>query len=258
MSNGFAPEFGNTVGTVFNTVTRSGTNYFHAKRRTCFWRTPMSARPALLPEGVPTPEVNVDSVFSDTGGRLLRDRLFFFAGVEHVKRDLPAAVTLLAATLNQLGLPANFADAIPFRQNVTFFLGKLDWQISTQHRLSLRYNGHRNDSPYNNSVIGGLYLIDRTYEFEDRSHAGAVQLVSVLSPNVVNELRVQLPYRSQTQNRFAATGSGPAITIPAVAYFATLWRRGSDSKSPRLRLREPELEPRESCVQARRQRAGCS
>jgi hypothetical protein len=68
-------------------------------------------------------------------------------------------------------------------------------------------------------VIGGLYLIDRTYNFADRSHAGAAQLVSIVSPNAVNELRFQFPLRTQSQERFEATGSGPAITIPGVANF---------------------------------------
>jgi len=44
-------------------------------------------------------------------------------------------------------------------------------------------------------------------------------LVSVISPNVVNELRFQVPFRSSHKNRFEATGSGPAITIPGVANF---------------------------------------
>jgi hypothetical protein len=219
VSNGFAPEFGNTVGTVFNTITRSGTNAFHGEGGYLFRRTPMSARPALLPESAPTPEVNVDSFFGNVGGRIVRDRLFFFAGAERVKRDLPAPVTVPAETLSQLGLPQSFGNAIPFSQNVTFFLGKLDWQISDAHRLSVRYNGHRNDSPYNSSVIGGQYLVDRTFDFADRSHAGAVQLVSVLSANAVNEARLQIPFRSQAQNRFQATGTGPSIIIPGVAYF---------------------------------------
>jgi hypothetical protein len=219
VNNGFAPEFGNTVGTLFNTITRSGTNALHGEAAYLFRRTPMSARPALLPDNQPTPDVNVDSGFADAGGPLVKDRAFFFAGYEHVKRDLPAPVTVTPATVAQLGLPASFANAIPFSQNVTFFIGKVDWQLTSKHRLTLRYNGHRNDSPYNSSIIGGLYLVDRTYTFADRSHGGAAQLVSVISPNVVNELRFQVPYRSQAQDRFGATGSGPAISIPGVANF---------------------------------------
>jgi len=219
VNNGFAPEFGNTVGTVFNTITRSGSNEFHGEAAYLFRRTPMSARPALLPENRPTPDVNVDSVFGDAGGAIVKDRVFFFGGYERVKRDLPAPVTVPPSAIAQLGLPSSFAEAIPFRQNVTFFIGKVDWQLTSSHRLSLRYNGHRNDSPYNSSVIGGLYLVDRTYKFVDRSHAGAAQLVSIVSPNAVNELRYQVPLRTQSQDRFEATGSGPAITIPGVANF---------------------------------------
>lgn len=219
VNNGFAPEFGNTVGTVFNTVTRSGTNDLHGEGAYLFRRTPMSARPALLPAGQPTPEVNVDSVFADAGGRLIKDRMFFFTGFERVNRDLPVPVTVSPGTLAQLGLPPAFADPIPFAQKVSFFIAKLDWQVSSSHRVSVRYNGHRNDSPFNSSIIGGQYLQDRTFEFADRSHGGAVQLVSIFSPRVVNELRFQVPFRSQAQNSFQATGTGPAISIPGVANF---------------------------------------
>jgi hypothetical protein len=219
VSNGFAPEFGNTVGTVFNSITRSGTNELHSEAAYLFRRTRMSARPELLPANQPTPEVNVDAGFVDAGGPLKKTKLFFFAGYEHVKRDLPMPVTVPPATLAELGLPSTFAGAIPFSQNVSFFLGKVDWQLSSRNRLTLRYNGHRNDSPYNSSVIGGLYLVDRTYDFLDRSNGGAAQLVSVISPNVVNELRFQAPSRSEAQDRFNATGSGPAISIPGVANF---------------------------------------
>ena len=219
VNNGFAPEYGNTVGTVFNTITRSGTNEFHGEAAYLFRRTPMSARPALLAENRPTPEVNVDSYFGDVGGKIVQDKLFFFGGFEKVKRDLPAVVTVTPATVAQLGLPSYYADAIPFSQDVTFFIGKVDWQLGSNHRLAMRYSGHRNNSPYNNSTTGGLFLVDRYYEFVDRSHAGAVQLVSVLSPNAVNELRFQIPYRSQAQNRFSETGTGPAITVANVANF---------------------------------------
>jgi hypothetical protein len=79
MSNGFAPEFGNTVGTVFNSITRSGTNDLHGEAAYVFRRTPMSARPALLPGNQPTPEVNVDAGFVDAGGPLIKNKLFFSA-----------------------------------------------------------------------------------------------------------------------------------------------------------------------------------
>src|SRR4051794_22747801 len=88
------------------------------------------------------------------------------------------------------------------------------------NRLMLRYNHHANDSPYNYSIApGGQNLISRTYDFLDRSHVGAAQLVSSVGSRAVNELRAQVATRSQSNNRFSATGTGPAITILGVANF---------------------------------------
>jgi hypothetical protein len=99
-------------------------------------------------------------------------------------------------------------------------MARADWLISPSNRLLLRYNHHANDSPYNySSLPGGQNLVSRTYNFIDRSHVGAVQLISAFSSRAVNELRGQVATRSQSNSRFAATGSGPAITVIGVANF---------------------------------------
>ena len=217
ISNGFAPEFGNTVGSVFNTITKSGSNDLHGSAAYIFRRTPFSARPALLAPERPTPDVNVNAFNASAGGRIIRDKLFYFGSYEHVVRDLPQPVTPTAAVISQLGLPSTYADAIPFKQKVTFFLAKADWQLNSKNRLSIRYNGHQNDSPFNNG--GGLTLVSQTYNFVDRSHAGAVQLISVISSRAVNELRIQIPNRAQQQNTFEANVAGPSISVSGVANF---------------------------------------
>lgn len=217
VSNGFAPEFGNTVGTVFNTVTKSGTNALHADTGYLFRRTDFSARPKLLSTVAPTPSTSVNTWFANVSGPVLKDKLFYFAGVEHINRDLPQVVTVPTSTLALLGLPANYANAIPFSQNVWFYQGKLDYQLNTANRLSVRVNGHRNDSPYNNG--GGLTLVSETYNFIDRSYVAALQLISSIRPTVLNELRLQTPYRLQRQLPFSATGTGPSVVIPGVAQF---------------------------------------
>jgi len=226
VSNGFAPEFGNTVGMVANTITKSGINDYHGEAAYLFRRTDFSARPALLREGAPVPQTNVDSFYGNGGGRLIKDKLFWYGAYEKVKRDLPAVVTVTPAVLAQVGLPANFADPIPFRQDVQFFFGKVDYQINNNHRLSLRVNGHRNDSPFNNA--GGLLVVSRTYNFVDRSYVAAAQLISTLSPNIVNEFRFQTPWRSQQQQAFSATGTGPSINITGVVQFGRSEGTGFD------------------------------
>src|SRR5260370_23248194 len=98
-------------------------------------------------------------------------------------------------------------------------MGKGDWQIKDKNRLSARYMHHANDSPYNNNVIGGINLISRSYNFVDRSHVGARQLVSTINANMVNELRGQLAYRGQQQNTFPRPGAGPAIVVTRTQNF---------------------------------------
>ncbi len=219
VSNGFAPEFGNTVGTVFNTVTKSGANDFHGEGAYLFRRTDFSARPKLLSSTALVPAVNVDSYSVDGGGRIIKDKLFFFGAFEHVKRDLPGVVTVSAANIAALGLPASYGDPIPFRQSVYFYMGKGDWQINAKNRLSVRYMHHANDSPYNNGTIGGVNLVSQSYNFVDRSHVGGVQLVSIVNDHMVNELRGQVAYRGQVQDRFSASGTGPVITVSGIANF---------------------------------------
>jgi hypothetical protein len=217
VNNGFAPEFGNTVGTAFNAITKSGSNEFHGEGAYIFRRTDMVARSPLLAASSPKPIQNLNNEFVNVAGPVIKDKLFFFGAWEHVQRDLPVVVGVSAATVATLGLPTNFADAIPFAQAVTFLLGKADYQISQNHRLSARYSYFRNESPYNNG--GGLTLRSETYLFKDRAPAVAAQLISLLGPSVVNEFRFNLPQRLQRQVAAGFTGAPPTINISSVANF---------------------------------------
>src|SRR6266849_7544607 len=69
VNNGFAPEFGNTSGTVFNAVTKSGSNEVHGEGAYLFRRTDFSAKPTLLAAGAPKPPNSVNVEFVDLGGR---------------------------------------------------------------------------------------------------------------------------------------------------------------------------------------------
>ncbi|HUS07959.1 MAG TPA: TonB-dependent receptor [Bryobacteraceae bacterium] len=234
VNNGFAPEFGNTVGAVFNTITKSGSNDLHGEAGYIFRRTDFVARPALLNPSRPKPEQSVDSFFANAGAPIIHDKAFLFAAFEKVKRDLPNVVTVNPAVIAQLGLPERYANAIPFGQNLYFGLIKADFQINDSNRLTVRYNLHRNDSPYNNG--GALVVESQTYNFVDRSHTFASQLISTLGSSAVNEIRFQVPYRTQQQLGFAANVPGPSITIPGQIQFGNSPQLGFD-----FRERSPEL-----------------
>ncbi|MEO8025997.1 MAG: TonB-dependent receptor [Bryobacteraceae bacterium] len=217
VNNGFAPEYGNTVGTVFNSITKSGANDIHGEGGYIFRRTDMVARSSALSRTANKPQQQVDNVFADVGGHIIKDKLFYFGSFERVKRDLPSAVTATPANLAALGLSADLAQAIPFSQENYFALVKIDWQINDNNRLSGRWSYFRNESPYNNG--GGLTLATQTYLFKDRAPTYAFQLISTLSPTAVNEFRFQSPKRFQRQTAFDASGAPPTINVSGIANF---------------------------------------
>src|SRR5579872_3444184 len=217
VNNGFAPEFGNTVGTVFNAITKSGTNELHGEAAYIFRRTVFNARPILLSPTAPKPDLNVDDYFVDAGDKIIKDKLFWYGAFEHVNRDLPNVVTVSPGNLSLLGLPASYGNAIPFSQSVYFYMGKADWQINSANRLSFRFNYFRNESPFNNG--GGQTVVTQTYLFKDRAPIYAGQLISTITPHAVNELRFQVPKRYERQVSFEGTGPQPAITISGIINF---------------------------------------
>jgi len=217
VNNGFAPEFGNTSGTIFNAITQSGTNGLHGELHYIFRRPSFNARPTLLAPTAPLPDLSVDDYVGDAGGRIIKDKLFWFGAFEHVQRGLPSAVSVTPTTLAAIGLPTSLSNAIPFSQDVFFYMAKSDWQINDSNRLSARFNYFRNESPYNSG--GGQTLASQTYLFRDRAPNGAIQLISTLSPTMVNEFRFAFPDRLERQVAFSGTGAQPAITISGVASF---------------------------------------
>ena len=86
VNNGFAPEFGNTTGTVFNTITKSGANAFHGEGAYIFRRTDMVARSTLLAATAVKPDQNLDNFYFNAGGRVVRDKLFFFGHYEGLRQ----------------------------------------------------------------------------------------------------------------------------------------------------------------------------
>jgi Carboxypeptidase regulatory-like domain/TonB dependent receptor len=222
-SNGFAPEFGNTTGTVYNAVTNSGTNTFHGSA-TYLFRTPgMTATPSRSAVSA-KPSLKLRDPFFTIGGPIKKDKIQFFASYEKSHRALPSVQNLTAANAAAIGLPASDVTGnYPFSQANQFVFGRVDWQINDKNRLMARYMYFRNDSPYNPNNTGtasGLKsLSTASTEFVDRAHAAAAQLVTVFTPKVLNEFRFALGYRNEVQAAGGNTPNGPQIVITNVAVF---------------------------------------
>ena len=217
VNNGFAPEFGNTVGTVFNSISKSGSNDLRGEAAYLFRRKDFSAHPALLAANRPKPDLTVNNYFGNAGGRIIRDRLFFFGGWESLDRDLPTTITANPNAISALGFPATVLNAAPFSQKARFGIARIDWQVNSNNSVFVRYNYFRNNSPYNSVVSQGL--ADTSHWFRDRVHAVAAQWISTLSPGLLNEFRFQAPRRLQWREAGDWTGPGPVIQITGQVTF---------------------------------------
>jgi hypothetical protein len=226
VTNGFSAEFGQTPGLVMNNITPSGTNGFHGSGGYRFRRTAMSSRPFnSLPTAV-KPPTTVDDITVAIGGPIIKDRWHFYGGYEWVNRDFSGRpqqlVTITQANRDALiasGLPASiFVDTIPASQKVNFFIFRTDAQITKDHRLTGRFIRFTNFSP--NNVGGGINTLERTVDLDDKSNSLAIQLASILSPNVFNEFRYQRAHRNSI---FLPTQYTPdsaySVTITGVAAF---------------------------------------
>ena len=221
VTSGYAPEFGQTTGLVYNAITPSGTNQFRGAGAYRFRRKDFSAFPFFF-QGPRTdetrPDTKVDTFTAELGGPILKGKLHFFTGFESTYRDLSSqsVITVLPDNAARLGLAAQ-PGVIPREQTARFFIGKGDYQLAQNHRLTGRTIIFRNDSP--NNIAGGLTTIERTTDFLDAMESTSGQLVSSFGSRMLNEFRVQYARRVQSRGGNELSGTGPAINIPGIANF---------------------------------------
>jgi hypothetical protein len=241
VTTGFAPEFGQTMGMVYNAVTPSGTNTFKGEASYLFRRKAFSAFPfffqcATIAANCPSvdtvvaasgqtadalkPDTRVDTGTADIGGPIIKNKLFFYGGWEQTRRDLSSgslinqSVRDLAPTLGLKAQPS----AVPNVQTAKFKIAKGDYEIGGGNRLTTRWIQFHNDSPYNSG--GGTATLERATDFLDAMDSIAGQLVSTMGNSKLNELRFQYAHRHQSSSANADSGPCPAVTIsnPSIAF----------------------------------------
>jgi hypothetical protein len=226
ITSGFAPEFGQTTGMVYNAITPSGSNDMHGSASYRFRRKGMSARPFFLSPTAPKPDTHVDDYTATLGGPIVKDKWFYYAGYEHVSRDLSAdrVITVKPADAARIGLSTAAIPpegVIPASQGVSFFLGKTDYQLAPDHKLAARYFFFKNESPFNigNVSSGTPNTVEQGTDFHDRMDSASAQLISSFGSTKLNELRFQFARRHQSRTASDGSGTGPAIAISGIAFF---------------------------------------
>jgi hypothetical protein len=219
ITNGFAPEFGQTTGMVYNAITPSGTNDVHGSASFRFKRNPFSTRPFFLANSARKPDTEANDFTATLGGPLQRDRWHYYGAYEFVDRSLVTGgqvITVKQADAQALGISLPADGVIPAHQKVNFGFGKTDYQVNNANHLAFRYFLFKNFSESN--IGGGLTTLDRATDFTDRMDSVSGQLVSTIGRSMLNELRVQYARRHQFRTEGVSV-DGPAITVSGVAQF---------------------------------------
>ena len=217
VSAGYAPEFGQTTGMVYNAVTPSGTNVMRGDvgyrfRTKGFAACPFSVNNTCQNNPATKPDNSLKIVTATLGGPLVKNKLFYYAGFEYTRQELPRLVTIDPAVASAVGV-AQQPFTVPSYRATPFYIGKVDYQVNAAHRVAFRTNTFSNDNPYQSG--GGTTAIERGNDFQDFMFSSSVQVISTLGANNLNELRFQVARRETTRPPSHPETTGPSVTINA-------------------------------------------
>src|SRR5437588_4039498 len=91
ISDNFAAEYGNAMGGVINTITKSGTNQIHGTGYWFFRNRSLNARDRFATFN---PQDIRHQSGASLGGHIIKDKLFYFFNYEATRRNFPAIASL--------------------------------------------------------------------------------------------------------------------------------------------------------------------
>ena len=221
VTTGYAPEFGQTMGLIYNAITPSGTNTFKGQGSYRFQRDAVRRLPVLLPGPAHRRDASRRPT-STSSPSISAARSCATARTSSAATSTPSATCRAARVItitpaNQAALGLSEPPYMPTALNTEFAIGKVDHQLSANNRLSVRYIFF--DNFITNNIGGGINSVQRGTDFSDRQHSTAAQLISTIRTDLLNELRVQYATRAQGRVPGRAAGTGPAINVTNVANF---------------------------------------
>lgn len=222
--SGANAEIGRTNAGFVNVVTKSGTNSFNGEAF-YFNRNRRLTSPNAFGRSLD----NAQNQFGGSiGGPLVRDRAFFFFGIEQNYLRVPFVVEFAAPPAG-VNVPGDIL-ALEGEQNgtndPTALFGRTDFVLSDANTLNVQYTYTRLrgenfnfDSPRINEAVSTNFTRIAS------SNGLKTSLVSVVNPSIVNEVRFQVA----TDNRLEEPNSNlPALLVPGFGDF------GGDNSRPRL------------------------
>jgi Carboxypeptidase regulatory-like domain len=235
--SGATAEVGRTNAGFVNAVTKSGTNDFRGETFYYNRNSRLTSPDAFGNKG----ENNQNQFGGSIGGPIVRDKAFFFFGIEQNYLRLPYFIQFgrnPAITLPQSLLA--FEGEQTISNDPTSLFGRTDFVLSQNNSLNIQYLFSRlegnNFENYTNASALSDRAVQNNYTRKSNSNGLKGSLVSVLNSDLVNEFRGQIatdnrdevPNSNLPETRIAGIGRQAATSLSSDG------RIGGDNSRPRL------------------------
>ncbi|MGH9968434.1 MAG: TonB-dependent receptor domain-containing protein [Pyrinomonadaceae bacterium] len=207
-------ESGRSVGGVINVVTKSGTNEFHGSGFFNFRNKSLRTKDFFEKTGgLEKPDFSRQEFGGSFGGRIIRDKLFFFGALERFRERQsilvdPSAVPQLAVVPGAAPVPS-----IPSPYDDTLLTIKVDNSISDKQSMFYRFSYQKNsspndqvDNPANTDLTGGNTNDNKLYSF-------VINHTYTFTPTTVNQFSFHF---QDFKNEILGVTTNPNVVFPSV------------------------------------------
>ncbi len=215
---GASAEFGRSSGGFINAVTKSGTNEFHGSAFLFFRNDGLSSQNLdAVDAGLPTADSRNYQFGGNVGGPIKEDKAFFFFAYERNdgRSNKPNSIDPTLASIFATRFNSPNEETIIERTDVAdVLLAKVDININNRNLLTLRHNFSRAEQ-VNGTFDVPTWGASANGRETDKSNAFIGQLVSTITPYLLNEFRFQ--WAKEERPRFY---DGPDLPDTTIGTFA--------------------------------------
>ncbi len=230
-SSNYSAELGQSAGGVVNAVTKSGTNAYHGDLFSYVRNPKWNALDSLQKsKGIYTQPVHQQNQFGGSfGGRLIKDKLFFFMTYDGSRKVFPISYTSSATfpvACTNAAIPAatcaaanayaaGLLGSYPRFQNQDVGFGKLDYQVNARNRvnLSFDFDNFRGPNSYSTAITSNNSSITTNGAAITHERFLVGNWNSTLSPTMINNFRFQW---SRDLEIIKANSTGPSVSVANV------------------------------------------
>lgn len=211
---GASAEFGRSSGGFINAVTKSGTNAFSGAAFLFFRNQSLSGQnPDAVDAGLPVEDFRNYQFGGNVGGPIMRDRAFFFVAYERNdgRSSKPNFIDPVLANIFATRFNSPDEQTVINRTNdADVFLAKVDVSVNRSNLLTLRHNYSRAEQ-VNGTFDVPTWGSSANGRETDNSNSFIGQLVSTITPTLLNEFRFQ--WAKEERPRFYDGPDLPDTTI---------------------------------------------